>query len=101
VDPSVVAQQHQIFADATAKNITPFASSGDYGAAQGSCDGTTLVQAVSSPAADPLVTAVGGTELHAAGYCLAALGCDPTQNPAPGTYQGEIAWNEFSASGDH
>ncbi len=96
MDPSFVAQQHQVFADATMKGITIFASSGDDGAAQGSCDGTAYVQAVSSPASDPLVTAVGGTELHAAMYCLASLGCTPGTNPAPGTYQGEIAWNEFA-----
>jgi subtilase family serine protease len=40
------------------------------------------------------VTGVGGTELHAARYCLTALGCNPAANPAPGTYQGEIVWNE-------
>ena len=96
MDPNLLAQQHQVFADATAKNITIFASSGDDGAAQPTCDGSSLVRAVSSPAVDPLVTAVGGTELHAAGYCLPVLGCDPTQNPAPGTYQGEVAWNEDS-----
>ncbi len=100
-DPKMLAQQHQLFAEATRKNITIFASSGDFGAAQISCDGTTLVQAVSNPASDPLVTAVGGTELHAASYCLASLGCDPSANPLPGTYQGEIVWNEpdFGASG--
>ena len=48
----------------------------------------------SHPASDPLVTAVGGTELHAADYCLVALGCDPNTHPAPGTYQSEIVWNE-------
>jgi subtilase family serine protease len=101
VDPSTMAQQHQIFADATAKNVTIFASAGDSGAAQGSCNGKSLVKAVSSPATDPLVTAVGGTELHAARYCLLSRGCDPASipaPPAPGTYQGEIVWNE-SASG--
>ena len=25
-------------------------------------------------------------------------GCDPSTNPAPGTYQGEVAWNEFGSS---
>ncbi|MGA7766483.1 MAG: S53 family peptidase [Candidatus Sulfotelmatobacter sp.] len=100
-DPRMLAQQHQLFAEATRKNITIFASSGDYGAAQISCDGSSFVQAVSNPASDPLVTAVGGTELHAASYCLASLGCDPSANPLPGTYQGEIVWNEpsFGASG--
>lgn len=93
-DPNLLAQEHQVFAEATAKNITIFASAGDSGAGQGSCDGSTLVQAASTPASDPLVTAVGGTELHAAPYCLTVLGCDPTTNPAAGTYQGEIVWNE-------
>ena len=100
VDPTVLAQQHQVFADATAKNITLFASAGDEGAALPSCDGTTWVKAASSPAVDPLVTAVGGTELHAAGYCFTVLGCDPSANPAPGTYQGEIVWNEGPPFGD-
>ena len=97
MDPSLVAQQHQLFADATMDNITIFASSGDNGAAQPTCDNSSLVQAVSTPASDPLVTAVGGTELHAARYCLAVLGCDPAANPLPGTYEGEIAWNEVAA----
>jgi subtilase family serine protease len=94
MDPILRSQQHQVFEDATLKNITLLASSGDDGAAQLTCDGTSVVRAVSSPASDPLVTAVGGTELHAARYCLTVLGCDPATNPAPGTYQGEIAWNE-------
>jgi subtilase family serine protease len=81
-----LARQHQIFADATAKNITVFASAGDDGSTQVSCDGSAYVQAVSSPASDPLVTGVGGTELHAAPYF--------TPNIAPGTYEGEIVWNE-------
>lgn len=98
MDPTVLAQQHQVFADATMKNITLLASSGDDGAAQSTCDGSSFVRAASSPASDPLVTAVGGTELHAARYCLAVVGCDPAANPAPGTHQGEIAWNEFDSS---
>jgi subtilase family serine protease len=100
MDPTLLAQQHQVFADATRKNITLFASTGDEGAAQTTCDGNSWVKAASSPASDPLVTAVGGTELHAAGYCLTVLGCDPTANPAPGTYQSEIAWNEGPPFGD-
>jgi subtilase family serine protease len=100
MDPILLGQQHQVFADATVNHITIFASSGDDGAAQLTCDGSSLVQAVSTPASDPLVTAVGGTELHAARYCVAAFPpCSST--PPPGTYQGEIAWNEpnFGATG--
>jgi subtilase family serine protease len=98
-DAATIMQQHDIFAEATRKNITLFASAGDFGSAQISCDGTQFVQAVSSPASDNLVTAVGGTELHAAGYCLTQLGCDPTQNPAAGTYDSEVVWNESAQPG--
>jgi subtilase family serine protease len=100
MDPNTLALQHQVFADATRKNITLFASSGDDGATQLNCDGTAFVKAASSPASDPLVTAVGGTELHAARYCLPTHPpCSTT--PPPGTYEGEIAWNEpdFGATG--
>jgi subtilase family serine protease len=98
MDPHLLREQHQVFEDATRRHITLFASTGDEGAAQGTCDTTSWVKAASSPASDPLVTAVGGTELHAAGYCLTSLGCNPATNPAPGTYQGEIAWNEFAST---
>lgn len=97
VDPAILAGQNQVYAEATSKHITIFASSGDQGASQQTCDGNSWTQAVSFPADDPLVTAVGGTELHAAGYCFAVLGCDPSKNPTPGTYQGEITWNEFDS----
>ena len=100
VDPDLLAQQHDVFAAATLKGITLFASSADEGAALQSCDGSTWVKAVSSPASDPLVAGVGGTELHAADYCLTALGCNPATNPAPGTYQSEIVWNEGAPFGD-
>ena len=97
VDPVVNAGYHDAFAAATRKSITLFASSGDQGAAQMTCDGKSWVRAVSSPANDPLVSGVGGTELHAADYCFASLGCDPAKSPAPGAYAGEIAWNEFGS----
>ncbi|HTS63900.1 MAG TPA: S53 family peptidase [Candidatus Acidoferrales bacterium] len=101
MDPTLLTQQHQVFADATTRGITLFASAGDFGSAQPTCDGSSLVQAVSTPASDALVSAVGGTELHAARYCLSALGCNPAANPAPGTYQGEVVWNEpeFGSTG--
>jgi subtilase family serine protease len=38
--------------------------------------------------------------LHAADYCLVSLGCDPSSNPAPGTYLSEIGWNEGPPYGD-
>ena len=97
VDSTLLANEHKLFIKATLHHITLLASSADQGAAQPTCDGNSWVQAASSPASDPLVTAVGGTELHAADYCLTVLGCDPTANPAPGTYQSEVAWNEFGS----
>jgi len=99
--PELTTAYHNIFSAATAKNITLLASSADQGAALNTCDGASWVKAVSSPAADPLVTGVGGTELTVAKYCLASVGCNPAQNPAPGTYQSEIVWNEGLPYGDY
>ncbi len=99
--PELTAAWHAAFVKATKKGITIFASSGDQGAAQVSCDGSTWILSASSPASDPLVTGVGGTELHAADYCLTSLGCDPNTHPAPGTYLSEIAWNEGYPYGDY
>ncbi len=85
VDPTIAKQTHDVFIEATLKNITLFASSADSGAALPSCDDDTVyVKGVSSPAVDPLVVGVGGTILDA---------------PA-GTYEGEVVWNEpkFSAA---
>jgi subtilase family serine protease len=100
VDPALLVQEHQVFAEATAKGMTLIASSGDQGVLQPSCDGSSWVKAASSPASDPLVTAVGGTELDAAGYCLAAYGCDPATYPAVGDWMNEVVWNEGAPYGD-
>ncbi len=99
VDPKIEAKQHDVFQDATRKGITLFASSGDEGSAQPSCDGDGWVKDTSSPANDPLVTAVGGTQLYAATYQLCTDAGGHTvicanQDPAPGTYQKEVAWDE-------
>jgi subtilase family serine protease len=80
VAPAIEAAQHRMFAKATLKGITLLASSGDQGAAQPSCDGTTFIKAASSPATDPFVTAVGGTLLDADGLT--------------GAYHSETTWNE-------
>ena len=69
-----------MFAKATLKGITLLASSGDQGAAQPSCDGSTFIKAASSPASDPLVTGVGGTLLDA--------------DRLTGVYHSETTWNE-------
>lgn len=96
-----MAAYHKAFATATAKHITLIASSADQGAALNTCDGNSWVKAVSSPASDPLVMGVGGTELTVAKYCLTSRGCDPTTHAAPGTYLSEKAWNEGLPYGDY
>ncbi len=80
VDPTILAQEHAVFQAAVDKGMTLFASSGDSGASQFSCDGTSAILSASSPASDPLVTGVGGTTLNAS---------DPQ-----GNYVGETAWTE-------
>jgi len=95
--PDLISAYHAVFVEATQKGITLFASSGDWGASQHTCDVSSWIKSSSYPAGDPLVTAVGGTELHAADYCIPGVtvpACDPTTAPTPGTYLSEIAWNE-------
>lgn len=72
--------QHEIFAKMNRNGTTVFASAGDEGAAEPSCDGSTWVKAASTPASDPAVTGVGGTALYA--------------NGKTGAYQSETVWNE-------
>jgi subtilase family serine protease len=85
-NPQLLQQEHQLFEEARDKGISVFASSGDTGAAQPTCDGSTYFLSASTPASDPLVTSVGGTYLNA--------------NPQSGQYIGEAAWNDsFGASG--
>jgi subtilase family serine protease len=98
VDSNLLKAEHMLFAKATLKGITLVAAAGDQGAAELNCDGTAFVLAASSPASDPLVIGVGGTDLNAAGYCLISQGCNPKKNPAPGTYQGEVVWSEFDSN---
>lgn len=97
--PALTGAWHQAFVNATKKGITLFASSGDQGASQPSCDGNSWIQSSSSPASDPLVTGVGGTELNASGWnpCNPprdTTTCTPTGGQTPGTWLSEIAWNE-------
>lgn len=80
LDPNLLAAEHQLFQEAASKSISVLASSGDSGSTQFTCDGSSFVTAVSFPASDPLVTALGGTAL--------------TANAVSGEYVGETAWNE-------
>jgi subtilase family serine protease len=83
---SITKADHVLFAAAAAQGVSVFASSGDDGAAQPTCDNSSYLQAASLPAADPLVTGVGATSLTAT---------QPT-----GAYKSETAWNDqYGASG--
>ncbi|GCE03745.1 S53 family peptidase [Dictyobacter aurantiacus] len=87
LDAATNQKWHDAFKAATRKNITLFASAGDQGAAQPTCDGNSYIKSASSPANDPFVSGVGGTQLVA--------------DAVTGAYQSEVAWNEpqFGAAG--
>ena len=71
------------FQEGASKGMTFFASSGDYGA----FDGTTTVTA-DFPATSPFVTGVGGTTLF-----LGVTKGYPTSANSSAAYQGEAAWS--------
>lgn len=77
-DPNLIQQEHALFGEASDKGITLLASSGDQGAAQPTCNGSSFSVSASTPASDPEVTAVGGTELTTTG--------------TDGAYQSETVW---------
>ena len=91
MDSSLLSQQHVLFDRLAAEHITLLASSGDQGAALPSCDGNSFIKAASTPATDPNVTAVGGTQLLASPATANASGFVANIG---GTYQSENAWNE-------
>ena len=89
--PGLAAAFGPMYLDVLRGGGTVLASSGDFGASNGTeLEGVTPSAMAAYPASDPLVLAVGGTE----------------GNPYPdglltdaGTYGGEQAWNEISPSG--
>lgn len=80
VDPTVFQKWQNLLQQATNQGWTIFASTGDSGSSQFTCDGSSLALTPGFPAVDPNVTAVGGTTLDAS---------DPV-----GNYLGETAWTE-------
>jgi subtilase family serine protease len=72
-----LADEHAAFGRAIAQGITLVAASGNNGPLQRDCNNN-LVRAVGTPASDPLVTAVGGTDL--------------TADPSSGAYESESGW---------
>jgi subtilase family serine protease len=83
VDSFLRLAEHRLFQEATSKGMTLLASTGDFGSAQLACDNNAFEKAVSFPADDPLVTAVGGTTLNA--------------DAETGQYIHETVWNESNA----
>ncbi|HEV7148383.1 MAG TPA: S53 family peptidase [Pedococcus sp.] len=65
-DSSSIQNLRYAFADALLHGTTVLASSGDDGATDAQADGATLYDhpVISWPSSDPLVTSVGGTQLH-------------------------------------
>ena len=85
MDPAIQTAQHQVFQEAVDKGITLFASAGDQGAAQPTCDGTSFFLSASTPASDPNVTSVGGTNLFADAHS--------------GAYGHEVVWQDGPGNG--
>lgn len=97
-------QQNKLFRQMTAKGITLLASAGDQGAGLPACDGNGYIKAASTPATDPNVTAVGGTDLittPATGIdchgqpATSSTGACPAFEVTPGgQWVSESVWNE-------
>jgi subtilase family serine protease len=77
--------EHAIYQRAVARGMTLVASAGDSGSTEPTCDGKGAMIAASTPASDPLVTGVGGTQLFA--------------DPVTGAYDHEVVWNEEARFG--
>ncbi len=98
MNPSLLKAQTKLFRKMTSRGITLLASSGDSGAAQPSCDGSSFIKAASTPASDPNVTGVGGTDLIATpptGTQPTSTAANPSFEVTPGGhYISESVWNE-------
>jgi subtilase family serine protease len=82
---TVRTEEHAAFRAAVSHGMTLVAGSGDWGAAEFTCDGSSFIKAVAVPSSDPLVTAVGGTTLDA--------------DLGSGAYHNETTWNEGKSLG--
>ena len=100
----LLAQQHKVFQQLTNEGITLLASSGDQGAGLPACDGNGYIKAASSPATDPMVTAVGGTDLittpptgidcHGQPATTSTSACPAFEVTPGGQWVSESVWNE-------
>jgi subtilase family serine protease len=84
-------RQHAVFSRLAGNGTTLFASSGDTGAGLPTCDGQSLMKAASTPATDPKVTAVGGTDLTATAPTFDSAFHELTPG---GQYESETVWND-------
>ena len=84
---SFIGYLHPFYEMAAATGITVLGSSGDSGSTSGCCSGTAPPVSVNYPAVDPFVTAVGGTNLQAAGCTSIQITLSQC-----GGWQGETAW---------
>lgn len=87
----LLQKQHATFSQLAGNGTTLFASSGDQGAGLPTCDGSTLMKAASTPATDPKVTAVGGTDLTATAPTFDSSFHELTPG---GQYESETVWND-------
>ncbi len=87
----LLQKQHAVFAKLSGRGTTLFASSGDQGAGLPTCDGESLMKAASTPATDPRVTAVGGTDLTATAPTFDSNNIELTPG---GQYVSETVWND-------
>ena len=96
MNPALLAQQHQLFQAMSAQGWTMFASSGDSGSDQPGCGpNDPPFQAASTPASDPEVTGVGGTQLIATPVVITGN----TITDPGGQYVRETTWNETATFG--
>jgi subtilase family serine protease len=91
MSPKLLHRQHAVFARLSGNGTTLFATSGDLGAGLPTCDGQSLMKAASTPATDPKVTAVGGTDLTAT---PATVNPDGSESSPGGQYESETVWND-------
>jgi subtilase family serine protease len=91
MSPKLVHRQHAVFTRLAGNGTTLFASSGDTGAGLPTCDGQSLMKAASTPATDPKVTAVGGTDLTATAPTADSTNHELTPG---GQYESETVWND-------
>jgi subtilase family serine protease len=90
----LLQKQHATFAQLAGNGTTLFASAGDDGAGLPTCDGATLMKAASTPATDPKVTAVGGTDLVATPPTVV----NGVETAPGGQYESETVWNDAAGA---